>query len=171
MIGITETHIYDEVLDKMNVPGFHRLDVKNQPKNKKSNKASKGIAVFVKESKKDLFSLVKVDNDDAIWIKIKKEMSGEGKDIFIGTYYLNPSTGQNADQKIVKLSDDVTLLKDKGEVIIQGDLNARTGALEDFITPDKSDELFEVEIAIPPPKRNSQDDDVDLLYPAVEFRV
>ena len=56
-IGFTETHIHTEVLDKMNLPGFHRIHTKNQPKNEKSNKASKGIAVFVKEGIKDYFTL------------------------------------------------------------------------------------------------------------------
>ena len=55
VVGLTETHIHDEVLDQMNIPGFHRLKVKNQPKNEKSNKASKGIAVFVRENKRNLF--------------------------------------------------------------------------------------------------------------------
>ena len=34
-IGITETHMHAEVLDKMNIPGFHRIHTKNQLKNKK----------------------------------------------------------------------------------------------------------------------------------------
>ena len=29
VVGITETHVHAEVLDEMNIPGFHRLDVKN----------------------------------------------------------------------------------------------------------------------------------------------
>ena len=30
VIGITETHMYDEILDKMSIPGFKRLDVFNR---------------------------------------------------------------------------------------------------------------------------------------------
>ena len=160
-IGITETHMHVEVLDKMNIPGFHRLHVKNQPKNKKSNKASKGIAVFVKENIKSLFSLVMMDNEDAIWVKMKREVSGETRDVFIGTCYLNPSKSKKTDQKISKLADDVITLQDKGEVIIQGDFNARTGNSDDTISPDKSDELFDITLNTPPPKRNSQDIAVD----------
>ena len=32
---------------------------------------------------------IKRDNQDAIWVKIKKELSREENDIYIGTYYLN----------------------------------------------------------------------------------
>ncbi len=52
-------------------------------------------------------------------------------------------------------------LQEKGVVIIQGDLNARTGGLEDTVAPDKSDEMFEIDLDKPPPNRNSQDDKVD----------
>ena len=153
--------MHEEAIDEMNIPGFHRLKFKNQLKNKRSNTAPKGIVVFVKEDKKNLFSPVITDNEDAIWIKMKKEISGEGQDIFIGTCYLNPSSGQQNDQKIAKLSEDVVKLQDKGMVIIQGDLNARTGGLEDAVTPDKSDEIFEINFRQPPPNRNSQDDKLD----------
>ncbi len=40
--------------------------------------------------------------------------------------------------------------------MIQGDLNAKTCTLEDTISPDKTDELFELNIDQPPQKRNSQ---------------
>ena len=34
---------------------------------------------------------MKTENQDSIWVKLKKELSGEENDIFIGTYYINPS--------------------------------------------------------------------------------
>ena len=161
IIGITETHSHEEVNNEINIPGFHTLKTKNELKNKRSNTAPKGIAVFVKEDKKKLFSLVMMDNEDAIWIKVKKEISGEEQDIFIGTCYLNPSRGHQNDQKITRLAEDVCKLQEKGVVIVQGDLNARTGGLEDTVAPDKSDEMFEIEFDKPPPNRNSRDDKVD----------
>ena len=35
-----------------------------------------------------MFELEKMNNDDTIWVKMKKEISGESKDIFIGTRIL-----------------------------------------------------------------------------------
>ena len=46
-------------------------------------------------------------------------------------------------------------------MIIQGDLNARTGDLEDTLSPDKSDETFEISLGEPPSKRHSLDTCVD----------
>ena len=56
VIGITETHSHEEVNDEINIPGFHWLKVKNELKNKRSNTAPKGIAVFVKEDKKSFLA-------------------------------------------------------------------------------------------------------------------
>ena len=110
-VGVTETHIHTEVLDKMNIPGFHRLDVKNQPKNLKSNTAPKGIAVFVKENLKEFFTLVSIDNQDAIWVKMKKERSGEARDLYIGTCYFDPSNGKESDKKITKITENIISLQ------------------------------------------------------------
>ena len=145
----------------MNIPGFHRLGVKNQQKNLKSNTAPKGIAVFVREDVKNLFTLVPINNEDAIWVKLKKEISGEARDIYIGTCYFNPSKGKDSDRKITKLTEEIMSLQKKGEVMINGDLNAKTGNLDDTISPDKSDEGFDIAIEHPPQKRNSEDSAVN----------
>ena len=67
---------------------------------------------------------------------------------------MNPSKSPKTDEKISELIKDVVSLQAKGDVIIQGDLNARTGNIEDFISPDKYDELLEINFDNPPPKRN-----------------
>ena len=156
-LGLTETHIHEEILDEMNVPGFCRLKMKNQPKNAKSNTAQKGIAIFVREEFKKFFHLVPMDNEDVIWVKLRKEDTGRGRDVYIGTCYLNPSQAKNTDRKITRLEEDVVSLQGRGDVMILGDLNAKTGALGDTIAPDESDELFELRLETPPPRRNSQD--------------
>ena len=156
-IGLTETHLHDEILDKMNIPGFHCMKVKNRRKNLKSNTAAKGIAVFVNDNIKELFSVVEIDNEDVIWVKISKELSGEEKDLYIGTCYFKPSKGGESAREIDKLTENITFFKNKGNVIINGDFNAKTGNLEDTISPDKSDEEFNITFGNPPLRRNSQD--------------
>ena len=91
LIGLTETHIHEEVLHNLNIPGFQLKSHKKQKKNLKSNTAPGGIAVFVRENLVELFSTVNSDNEDIVWVKIKKEKSGENNDIYIGTYYVSPS--------------------------------------------------------------------------------
>ena len=55
LVGVTETFMYTELIDKINIPNFHRVKVLNQAKNCKSNTASKGIAVFVREKYQGVF--------------------------------------------------------------------------------------------------------------------
>ena len=80
-LGLTATYIYiyDEILDNLNVPGFQRLSFKTRKRNAKSGTAAGGIAVFVKENVSKLFQEIKCDNQDAIWVKMKKEATGGGK--------------------------------------------------------------------------------------------
>ncbi len=160
-IGVTETHSHTEVIDKMSILGYSRLHYINEPKNAKSNTAPGGIAVFVKDDVKDIFHVIKTDNRDVIWVGMRKEKTGEERDIYVGTCYLNPSKSVTTDRKMTKLMEDIIYFQQRGEVAILGDLNAKTGSLEDTISPDKSDELFELVLAEPPPKRNSQDNSVN----------
>ena len=83
------------------------------------------------------------------------------RDIYIGTCYLNSSNAVETDKKITKLTEEIINFQQKGDVMIMGDLNAKTGNLDDTISPDKSDELFDLIINEPPPKRNSQDNAIN----------
>ena len=47
-LGLTETHIHDEILEELNIPGFTRISYKNRIKNLKSGTSSGGIAVLAK---------------------------------------------------------------------------------------------------------------------------
>ena len=160
-VGLTETHMHTEVLEKMNIPGFIRLHFLNEKKNTKSNNAPGGVAVFVKEDLENFFELVKTDNKDVIWVRMKREKTGEDKDVYIVTCYLNPSKSAAADRKTTKLAEEIIYFQQKGEIFILGDLNAKTGNIDDGITPDKTDELFDLVLDDPPPKRNSEDDSVN----------
>ena len=93
--------------------------------------------------------------------KDEKEKTGEDKDVYIATCYLNPSKSAAADSKITKLAEEIISFQQKGEIFILGDLNAKTGNIDDGIIPDKTDELFDLVLDDPPPKRNSEDDSVN----------
>ena len=160
-IGFGETHVHDEILEHLNVIGFKRIGYKNRKKNPKSRTASGGIAIFVKEDIAYLFSHVKTENEDTIWAKIKKEHTGIGKDIFIGTCYLSPEKGTKNSNVCSKLIDDILNFQEIGHIIINGDLNAKTGNLTDTIPPDKQDDIFCISDIDLPHARNSQDKSVN----------
>ena len=145
-IGITETHVHEEVLDKMNIPGYERLHFINEKKNTKSNTAPRGIAVFVKENISELFKLVKTENKDVIWVRMIKEKTGEDRDVYIGTCYLNPSTGVDTDKKIADLTEDIIYFQNRGDVMVVGDFNAKTGNHDDTISLNEPDESFDLNL-------------------------
>ena len=154
-IGLTETHIHDEILEDLSIPGFIRLCYRNMKKNQKSHTAPGGIAVFVKEHLFNLFSHVYSDNEDTIWVKIKKEVSKGDHDIYVGTHYVSPTSVDG--NKTAKLMESVSAFQAKGHVLINGDFNARTGNQNDTIPQDKFDTELGIEIEENNSKRNSQD--------------
>ena len=146
----------------MNIPGFELLASKSHSKNLKSGNAPGGIAVFIRETRINLFETVKLENEDTIWVKVKKEATGEERDIFIGTCYFNPQRTNNKDsQQMSNLTENILFLKSKGHIIINGDLNARTGNLPDTILSDKYDEDFNICVNDNTLNRNSQDKKVN----------
>ena len=160
-IGLTETHMHDETLEHLSIPGFHLLGYKNRKKNLKSNTASGGIAIFVRDNLIKLFTIIKSGNEDTVWVKIKKEFTGMGRDIFVCTCYFSPAKGANNSQVCARLEGDILDFQKKGHVIIMGDLNAKTGNQSDVIPPDKHDDDFHITCNETPPKRNSQDKTVN----------
>ena len=77
---------------------------------------------------------------------------------YIGTSYISPHKGKLAEsKKIQNLADDIVRFKrEGGNIILQGDFNARTSNEKDFIQPDKYDENNQADI-LNIPLRNSQD--------------
>ena len=104
---------------------------------------------------------MKTDNLDSIWVKLKKELSGEENDIFIGTYFISPSRGKENSDKAEKLCEEVLFFQKKGDVIINGDLNTRTGTEEDFIIPDNFNDNADTHYREHLRKINSQDRTLD----------
>jgi hypothetical protein len=82
------TYIHSETIEHLSIPGFQLLGYKNCKKNLKSNTAPGGIAIFCKENVANLFTIVKTDNEDIVWTKLKKEQISTSADIFIATCYL-----------------------------------------------------------------------------------
>ena len=73
IIGLIETHIHNSVLDDLAIPGYTLISYLNGKCNPKSHTAPGGLALFCKESFSKYIVPVSSDNEDVIWIKIKKE--------------------------------------------------------------------------------------------------
>ena len=76
-----ETHLHDAIINNLCIPGYKLFLHKSRPVNRKSNTSSGRMAFFIKESILILVSDYGNKNDDSMWIKIKKEKSGEHEDL------------------------------------------------------------------------------------------
>ena len=102
--------------------------------------------------------LYETENNDVIWIKMKQKTSDHPNDLYIGSVYFSEENGrEKIVEKIKKLGEDIESIRDKGgEIILQGDFNARTATERDFVENDKFDpEMSPVSYELPP--RSSQD--------------
>ena len=156
IVSLSELHTEKEDIF---LPGYRLLKQKIRKKVHKGPKIGGGIAVFVREDFCDLIHVVPNTNENSIWIRIKKG-SEEGGDVFIGSYYVSPETKKSKHNLFDILNEEAKQFRDRGEVIIQGDFNARTGQREDFIRTDRFFENifdgFPADTRVLPP-RNSED--------------
>lgn len=165
VIGISETHLHTEVIDELNIPGFVPINFKNRPKNTKSNISSGGVAILVKEYLKTLIQPIYTENQDIVWIKLSKQCWNISNDIYLGTIYFSPLKGEISKcEKISTLTDEIISFNRKGgDIILQGDFNARTSNKGDCVKSDKFDPVDMVletdQIHINP--RNSKDKKLD----------
>ena len=94
------------------------------------------------------------------WVNLKKDLCGEREDdIFIGTFYAGPHNNNNNTQSdfVNKFDNEINLYKGRGVILVQGDLNARTGSEKDFIEYDKYNDTLSIENYDNQHLRNSED--------------
>ena len=91
----------------------------------------------------NLVQVVENNNDDSIWIRIKKEKYEGSYDTYVGTYYMSPENNIERSRKkydfLSTMNSEVTLFGKKGPILIPVDFNSRTGVERDFVGFDKSD--------------------------------
>ena len=160
ILGMAELHTNS----KPNITGFKLIKDKIRNKTHKGPKIAGGIAVFARKEISHMVKYVPNNHEDSIWVKLCKEETGETKDIYIGTCYISPPNRNKqanvSDENHLSLEcffKEAKSLNKKGEVIMQGDINARTGNEPDFISKDKFDDLFGIENNEINPPRNSED--------------
>ena len=82
---------------ELSLPGFISIKQKIRKKFHRGPKIGGGIGIFVKEEFKHLIQLIPNENQDSIWVKMKKELCGEKEDMFLGSFYVSP--GKKPDGK------------------------------------------------------------------------
>ena len=75
------------------------------------------------------------------------------------SFYVSPE-GKKSDGKpdfFTAMNKELNTFRYKGVIVVQGDLNARTGNEPDFVNADKSDDIFGIENLVNQGPRNSED--------------
>ena len=73
-----------------------------------------------------------------IWCKFDKTYFNYQKDIYLGTVYLSlPDYERNSSEDFIgELEEEMFLFSQKGNIIVQGDYNARTGEIQETVLDD-----------------------------------
>ena len=162
ILGIAELHTNSSP----SIKGFKLIKDKIRSKLHKGPKIAGGIAVFARKEISHMVEYIPNNNEDSIWVKLCKKATGESKDIYIGTCYISPpkrkgkhnlSGVDDNHSSLESFFEEARLFNKKGEIILQGDINARTGNELDFLPKDKFDDLFGIVNEEINPPRNSED--------------
>ena len=115
--------------------------------NQKDNKYG-GVAILVKNEYTEGIEFIKDNNfSDYLVCRIKKTFFQQEKDIFVVNVYVRPhnsSESRHTDkgrEVLSKIEEIINDLKEKGEVILCGDLNARIAQETGMIKHDTNDFL------------------------------
>ena len=154
ILCLSELHTHETV----SIPGYTLVKQKIREEKHNSKKISGGIAIFIRNEMEKYIKYAPNTCEDSIWIKIKKEQTGESKDIFLGMCYISPDRkNSNNRENLQTFLEEYNTYRQRGDAYILGDLNARTGNENDFITYDKFDETFGITNNKVYLKRNSED--------------
>ena len=133
IFGIVETHA-DSNSD-LQIHDFRHY-VKHR-ENSKGKRNSGGIAVYIRKTIIGGTSFVISRNKNILWLKLDKSFFDLDKDLYLGTVYISPNTSQVIDQELLDdIESEIVNFTLKGDVILQGDFNARTGSMQEFAVHD-----------------------------------
>lgn len=105
---------------------------------------------FKKDLAKGIKELPKT-HEDILWIKLDKDFFSFSKHVYLCAAYVPPQSSQSTNSTYLQVQRDVARFSKYGDIVLCGDLNARTGCLDDFIEHDSVDKYV----------HNAQDYSVD----------
>jgi len=146
IVGLLETHCTPE--DNLEIQGYSSVHL-SRSKSKKCKKASGGISIYVKNQIRSGVKFLTHKTNDFILLKMCRDFFGTGKDIYLCFIYNPPASStytQSLDEEILDiLEKDIETYSKSGQIILAGDLNARTGDEQlDLIEQDSSHQFTEL---------------------------
>ncbi|MEW8547927.1 MAG: reverse transcriptase family protein [Candidatus Thiodiazotropha sp.] len=164
VVLLVETHIgYDKIVS---VDGFHYFPVCRA---KSANgRYYGGLAVLTRTNIRPYVSFLKNTSTEYQWLKLDKKFFSFQKDLYLCLAYIPPnqsSYAANMQHDLIDLiENDILMYKTKGDIMICGDLNARSGSQQDFISNDEVDHVpvyddYNIDVSSVP--RQSKDSTID----------
>ena len=135
IIGISETHSSCD--GDFVIPGYELLASVCRNKHTNAKKQSGGVAVLAKLSINKGLKFIPSPNlpDSVIWIKLDKQFFSFSIDVYCAFVYFSPEhstyTQRENPDYFNKFENDLAHFKNKGLTIYAGDMNARTGTLQE----------------------------------------
>ena len=119
------------------IPGYICINYPRTHLNTKAKRGSGGVMLFIEETLgANIETLNNSLTEDRIWIRIPQILSKPGgNDIYFCFCYIAPANSIvmcNEASQWATFEKEVVKYLSKGEVIICGDLNARTGNMQEF---------------------------------------
>ena len=144
ILGLVEIHTVQGENTTASIAGYetHYL---SRPKHLKAKHGSEGITILLKPNLRQGIKFTHAQNNDFVWLELDPHFFGLKQTIFICYAYDPPQEStysKRMDQNILdRIESDICKYKSKGEIILMGDINARTGTNIDHIANDESNYL------------------------------
>ena len=140
-----------------NVNGYKQYTSFRRYKHKNAKRNSGGVAVLIKNNIAKGVTKQKSASDDCIWLKLDKNFFGFDKNLYLCCCYLIPQNSSTLTWNDINnceiLETEVLSYSQLGNILICGDLNARTGTLKDYVVSDNDTSTFQT-IPLPPNYNN-----------------
>ena len=140
IICLVETHCSVET--SIELKGYTSITV-CRPLYRMAKKSSGGIAVLFRNELVKGVSVIKSKSlpFDMVWLKLCHRFFNRHKDVYIGITYMSPENSSYVTRQDVDLynmvENEVVKYASKGDIMLLGDLNARTANENDFILNDQ----------------------------------
>jgi exonuclease III len=146
IICLTETHITEN--EDISISGFHSKHI-CRDKCTSNNRTYGGISILFRIEISKGIDWIDNTCNEYVWFKLRKQFFGLEKDLFICAIYMPPEntsySKSNHLDTFEMIERDIVHYGQTGNILLIGDMNARTGTHHDFIENDSKidDECFE----------------------------
>ena len=134
IIGFQETKLSE--IDSLELETFK---IFTKTRESRSRVSSGGIAIAVSESISNYIIPIKTKSSLVYWFKISSKFTKLETDILCGVIYIPPeNTRYSCPEPFLEIQNELESLNESTKyVLLFGDLNSRTGKLDDYVQPDQ----------------------------------